>query len=217
MVKLSLRQAVTEVAERDPVVADLVVRHGPPRLRGRTSGLTRFATLAQSIVYQQLAGNAARAIHDRFVLALDGEVVPERILASSPDLLRSCGLSGAKAAALRDLAEKVVSGQVSLARIGRLPDEDVISQLVQIRGIGRWTAEMFLLFTLGRLDVWPVGDYGVRAGYASAWKMAEMPSPRELGDLGEPFRPYRSLVAWYCWRAADERKQKNGPAAPAGR
>jgi DNA-3-methyladenine glycosylase II len=102
-----------------------------------------------------------------------------------------------------DLAQKVISGQVSLDRIGRLSDEEVVEHLVQVRGIGRWTAEMFLLGTLGRLDVWPTGDYGVRAGFASAWGLPEIPAPADLVEFGEPFRPYRSVVAWYCWRVAD--------------
>ena len=127
-------------------------------------------------------------------------------------LLLSCGLSRAKAAAIVDLAEKVSTGEVNLDRIGRLSDEAVIEQLVQVRGIGRWTAEMFLLATLGRLDVWPTGDYGVRVGFAFGWHLSEVPSPKELEVLGEPYRPYRSLVAWYCWRAAEDRA---GAAAPA--
>jgi 3-methyladenine DNA glycosylase/8-oxoguanine DNA glycosylase len=97
----------------------------------------------------------------------------------------------------------VADGQVALERIGRLGDEDIIEHLIQVRGIGRWTAEMFLLGTLGRLDVWPVGDYGVRVGFASAWNLSEVPPPAYLQELGEAFRPYRSVVAWYCWRVVD--------------
>jgi 3-methyladenine DNA glycosylase/8-oxoguanine DNA glycosylase len=118
--------------------------------------------------------------------------------------LRACGLSGAKTASLLDLADKVASGEVALERLGRLPDEDVVAHLTVVRGIGPWTAQMFLMTALSRLDVWPTGDYGVRAGYARAWGMDALPDPKDLHGLGEPFRPYRSLVAWYCWRAADE-------------
>jgi 3-methyladenine DNA glycosylase/8-oxoguanine DNA glycosylase len=159
--------------------------------------------LARAICYQQLAGRAAATIHGRFVTAVGGEVTPAHVLAAPPDALRGAGLSAAKAAAIKDLAEKVAGGEVALDRIGRLSDEDVIAHLIQVRGIGRWTAEMFLLGTLGRLDVWPVGDYGVRAGFAAAWGLAEIPSPDALTGHGEPFRPYRSIVAWYCWRVAD--------------
>jgi len=146
----------------------------------------------------------AGAIHGRFVDTLDGDVCPERVLATPEADLRSCGLSGAKTASILDLAAKVVAGEVVLDRIGRLSDEEVVAHLTVVRGVGPWTAQMFLMSTLGRLDVWPVGDYGVRAGFARAWDLAAVPSPKELDARGEPFRPYRSLVAWYCWRAADE-------------
>ena len=135
--------------------------------------------------------------------AVGGVVTPEAVLATPTELLRGAGLSTNKAVAITDLARKVADGRVSLERIGRLGDEDVIEHLIQVRGIGRWTAEMFLLGTLGRLDVWPVGDYGVRAGFAAAWSLPEIPAPAVLLDLGDRFRPYRSVVAWYCWRVVD--------------
>jgi 3-methyladenine DNA glycosylase/8-oxoguanine DNA glycosylase len=169
----------------------------------------RFESLAEAIVYQQLAGRAAATIHGRFVLALGGVVTPESVLSASDEVLAACGLSRAKAASIRDLADHVASGRLALDRMGRLPDQDVVDQLTQVRGIGPWTAQMFLLGTLGRLDVWPTGDYGVRAGFGRAWGLPGIPTPQELEALGEPFRPYRSLVAWYCWRVADER---SGPA-----
>jgi 3-methyladenine DNA glycosylase/8-oxoguanine DNA glycosylase len=165
----------------------------------------RFESLAEAIVYQQLAGRAAATIHGRFVLALGGVVTPESVLSASDEVLAACGLSRAKAASIRDLADHVASGRLVLDRMGRLPDQDVVDQLTQVRGIGPWTAQMFLLGTLGRLDVWPTGDYGVRAGFGRAWGLPGIPTPQELEALGEPFRPYRSLVAWYCWRVADER------------
>jgi DNA-3-methyladenine glycosylase II len=129
-------------------------------------------------------------------------VTPEAIEAAAPAALRKAGLSGNKEASLRDLAAKVLDGTVVLdpRGLGRLSDEEVIERLSTVRGIGRWTAEMFLLFQLRRLDVWPTGDLGVRRGYGLAWGIP-MPSPKELEVLGEPFRPYRSVVAWYCWRA----------------
>jgi DNA-3-methyladenine glycosylase II len=126
------------------------------------------------------------------------------VRAASAELLASCGLSRAKAASIRDLAEQVESGRIDLARVGRLSDEEVVDHLTQVRGIGPWTAQMFLLGTLGRLDVWPTGDYGVRAGFGRAWGLGAIPTPAELSTLGEPFRPFRSLVAWYCWRSMDD-------------
>jgi 3-methyladenine DNA glycosylase/8-oxoguanine DNA glycosylase len=200
----ALHEASAELGGRDPVLASLIERHGPPPRRRRVPGRERFASLAQTIVYQQLAGKAAASIHGRLVVGLGGVVTPEAVLAATPETLASCGLSRAKAASIRDLAQQVVAGSVQLDRIGRLPDDEVVDHLTRVRGIGPWTAQMFLIGALGRLDVWPVGDYGVRAGFARAWGLDAVPSPKELGDLGEPFRPYRSLVAWYCWRAVDD-------------
>jgi DNA-3-methyladenine glycosylase II len=197
--------ALSWLGQRDPALAALIERHGVAPLRPRVPSAERFDALARAILFQQLAGKAATAIHARFVTALDGTVTAESVLAADSDLLTSCGLSRAKAAAIVDLAEHVVSGQVSLDRIGRLSDEVVIEQLVQVRGIGRWTGEMFLLGTLGRPDVWPIGDFGVRVGYAAGWQLPDVPSAKQLDVLGEQYRPYRSLVAWYCWRAADDR------------
>jgi len=200
-----LSEAVTVLAGSDPVLAGLIERHGPPPARRRVPVDRRFGDLARNIVYQQLAGRAAASIHGRFVDALDGDVCADRVLATPEPVLRGCGLSGSKASFILDLADKVASREVALERIGRLSDADVVSHLTMVRGVGPWTAQMFLMSTLSRLDVWPVGDYGVRAGFARAWGLDDVPAPKELDVLGEPFRPYRSLVAWYCWRAADER------------
>ena len=190
-------------AALDPVMAGLAERHGPPRLGARRTGVTRFEQLAEAICYQQLAGKAAAAIWARVRALADGAFTPEAVLALGPDALRSAGLSGAKAASLLDLAAKAADGTVRLDRIGRLPDDEVVAHLTVVRGIGRWTAEMFCVFTLARLDVWPVGDYGVRAGWARAYGLPELPSPKALEAEGERFRPYRTLAAWYCWRALE--------------
>ena len=167
-------------------------------------GSPHFAALAESILYQQLAGAAAAAIHRRFVALFDDDFSPDAVLALPTRRLRAVGLSRAKIAAIRDLAAKVVEGTVRLRRIGRLPDEDIITSLSVVRGIGQWTAEMFLIFQLRRLDVWPVGDYGVRTGYMLAYGLPALPTPKELQALGERFRPYRTIAAWYCWRAVQE-------------
>jgi 3-methyladenine DNA glycosylase/8-oxoguanine DNA glycosylase len=201
----SLREATAHLASLDPVLAALIDRHGRPPARRPVPADRRFESLAEMIVFQQLAGRAAATIHGRLVEALGGEVTPAAVRSASDELLASCGLSRAKAASIRDLADQVSDGRISLERIGRLPDEAIVDHLTQVRGIGPWTAQMFLLATLGRLDVWPTGDYGVRAGFGRAWQLGGTPSAEELVALGEPFRPYRSLVAWYCWRVADER------------
>ncbi len=155
------------------------------------------------ICYQQLAGRAATAIHSRFEALFDRAPTPHAVLAMPIETLRTAGLSNAKATSIRDLAEKVEAGAVKLDRMGRLGDEEVVRELVLVRGIGEWTAHMFLMFQLGRLDVWPVLDFGVRAGYARLYDLAEPLSVRDLVPEGERFRPYRSIAAWYCWRAVD--------------
>ena len=175
---------------------------GPPRFRKPLD--SHFAALVRSVTYQQLAGAAAAAIHGRLVAALGGDVTPEGMLALSSDALRAAGLSANKAASLRDLSAKVLDGTVVLDPRGlsRESDEEVITRLSSVRGIGRWSAEMFLMFQLRRLDVWPTGDLGVRRGFGVAWGIP-MPTPRQLEPLGDPFRPYRSVAAWYCWRASE--------------
>jgi len=192
--------AARALAERDAVMARLVADFGVPRLRPRHD--THFEALVRSIVYQQLAGAAAAAIHGRLVDALDGRVEPPRVLAASDATLRAAGLSANKAASIRDLAAKTLDGTVVLDPRGlaRESDEEVITRLTAVRGIGPWTAEMFLLFQLRRMDVWPTGDLGVRRGYGLAYGVP-MPTPKALEGYGDAFRPYRSVAAWYCWRA----------------
>src|SRR6516162_5155866 len=194
--------AAAILAERDPVIRRLVAEAGPPRLSRTTE--THFGTLVRAIVYQQLAGAAAAAIHGRLIAAMDGEATPERLLSLSDSALRSAGLSARKAESLRDLAAKVIDGTVVLdpSRLRAESDAEVIARLSSVRGIGTWTAQMFLLFQLRRLDVWPTGDLGVRKGYGLAWGIPT-PTAKELDPLGDPYRPYRSVVAWYCWRAAE--------------
>jgi DNA-3-methyladenine glycosylase II len=198
----SYQAAAAILAERDPVLRRLAAEAGPARVRPPAE--THFAALVRAIVYQQLAGAAAAAIHGRLIAALGGEVAPERLLPLPDATLRSAGLSGNKTASLRDLAAKVLDGTVVLdpPRLRAEGDAEVIARLSAVRGIGRWTAEMFLMFQLRRLDVWPTGDFGVRKGYGLAWGIP-MPAAKQLEPLGEPYRPYRSVVAWYCWRAAE--------------
>lgn len=195
--------AARQLARNDPVLARLVKEAGPCTLRPRRGGLDHFGALARSIVYQQLAGNAAASIHGRLLKALGSPLRPAAVLAADPLQLRAAGMSGSKAAALTSLSSAVLDGTVPVHRLGRLSDDAVVERLSQVRGIGRWTAEMFLMFQLGRPDVWPVTDYGVRNGYRLAWTLDELPAPRILEELGEQFRPYRSVAAWYCWRAVD--------------
>jgi DNA-3-methyladenine glycosylase II len=199
---VSYAEAAAILAARDPVLAALIAAAGPMRVSRRTG--SHFAGLVEAIVYQQLAGAAATAIHGRLVAALDENVEPEALLALSDETLRAVGLSANKVRSLRDLAAKVLDGTVVLSPRGlaRRPDDEIVARLSTVRGIGPWTAHMFLIFRLRRLDVWPVGDFGVRQGYGLAWNVP-MPTPRELEPLGDPYRPYRTVVAWYCWRAVE--------------
>src|SRR5437870_10126158 len=196
---LDVTAAVAAIGAADPSMGAFIQRAGP--YEPRPGSEDPFAALARAIMYQQLAGRAAAAIHARFVQAIGGEVTPQAVLSTSPEALRSAGLSGNKAAAIVDLATKVADGTVPLTELHELDDEDIIARLSSVRGIGRWTAEMFLLFELQRPDVWPVDDFGVRNGWTLIHTLPTMIKPKELLQEGERFRPYRSLAAWYCWRA----------------
>jgi DNA-3-methyladenine glycosylase II len=199
--KAELIKGTRLVARKDPAMARLVKMAGPLELRDPLPD--SFAALVRSIMYQQLAGAAASTIHGRFLKLFSDGLSPAAVLALPEGAMRSAGLSGSKAAAVADLALKVTDGTVPLHDVDSLTDDDLVARLIQVRGIGRWTAEMFLMFQLGRLDVWPVDDYGVRKGWALAHKLKEPPSPRALQAEGDRFRPYRSIAALYCWRAVD--------------
>lgn len=197
------------IAAADPNLAEFIERAGPYAPRpGEGDAL---ASLARAIVFQQLATGAAAAIHRRFVAAIGGAVTAGAILATEPDALRGAGLSGAKTASLVDLATKTRDGTVPLAGIEQLGDEEIVGRLTMVRGIGRWTAEMFLLFELRRPDVWPVDDLGVRHGWSLIHGLPETITARALLAEGERFRPHRSAVALYCWHAVHvERGQVPG-------
>jgi DNA-3-methyladenine glycosylase II len=182
-------------------MAKLIKSVGPVQLRDPSDD--PFAALVRSIMYQQLAGAAATAIHARFLKLFADGLSPAAVLALADGAMRSAGVSGAKAAAISDLARQVADGTVPLEDVDALSDDELVARLVQVRGIGRWTAEMFLLFQLRRLDVWPVEDFGVRKGWSTTHRLEEPITPRALQAEGERFRPYRSIAAWYCWRAVD--------------
>ena len=210
MPRTSFAAAAAEIARRDKVMAGLMKRTGAFRLPRPSAD--HFAALAESILYQQLAGAAAAAIHGRFVALFNGNLSPKAILALRPARLRAVGLSGNKTASIRDLARKVANGTIPLDRISALSDEEIVAQLSVVRGIGRWTAEMFLIFQLRRLDVWPVSDYGVRKGYSLAYGLRDLLTPKELQGEGERFRPYRTVAAWYCWQAVHEARRAGNNA-----
>ena len=200
MARTSLATAIKEVAARDPVLANLVDLAGPISYRPRSAD-GHFAALARSIVFQQLAGRSANAILGRVITAAGGTLTPQALAEVTDEELRAAGLSRNKLASLRDLTAKVLGGAVDLDGLANRGDEEIIAILSTVRGIGRWSAEMFLMFELRRLDVWPVEDFGVRQGYGLAWGIDPAPTPKQLLPLGDRFRPYRSVVARYCWAA----------------
>jgi DNA-3-methyladenine glycosylase II len=209
MPAVSFQTAINDVAARDASLAEAVGRLGLLEYTPRDPD-GPFGALVRAIVYQQLAGPAARAIYGRVRAAVGPTLTPETLGATSDTALREAGLSANKLASLRDLAAKIIDGTVVLTRSSARSDEEMIDRLTAVRGIGRWTAEMYMLFQLRRLDVWPVDDLGVRQGYALIWGLDAAPRPKELEELGERFRPYRSIVARYCWAAVNEQK---APAA----
>jgi DNA-3-methyladenine glycosylase II len=196
-----VEKAVRHLRRRDPVMRDVIRRVGPFTLKLERN---RFRMLVRSIVSQQISTKAARSIRQR----LEGLVAPRRItaeaLAGQPfERLRSAGLSTQKASYIHDLAEKVLTGQVRLSRVGRLPDEDVIAELVQVKGIGRWTAQMFLIFCLGRLDVFPHDDLGIRSALRNLYGLGDLPDKTTSHRIAEPWRPFATIASWYCWRSGD--------------
>lgn len=199
----SLEASYAHLSNADPILGDLIERFGPHRPRPRSDP---YAALLRAILFQQLAGAAASAIQRRFFALYGREEhtpTPQEVLASSDDTLRSAGISRQKAGYLRDLALHVVEGRLNFAELAALPDEAVIQHLVTIKGIGEWTAHMFLMFQLGRPDVLPTGDLGVRKGMRLAYNLPQLPSPQEARAIGEPWAPYRSVGSLYMWRIAE--------------
>jgi len=194
-------KARRHIARRDTVMRGIVKACGPLELR---LGGTPYQSLMRALLYQQLAGAAAAAIERRF-LALYGDRAPEpaELLATKPEDLRAAGLSRQKSSYLYSLAEHFGEGHLTNRRVLRLDDEKVIEEVTAIKGIGRWTADMLLLFCLGRPDVLPVGDFGVRKAMMLAYGLKEMPDPKTMERIGEPWRPYRSAASWYLWRSLD--------------
>jgi 3-methyladenine DNA glycosylase/8-oxoguanine DNA glycosylase len=209
--------AVEHLRAADPVLARIIDEIGPFRMRLRPAQSV-FAALAEAIVYQQLNGKAAAAIFAR-VCGLFSRERPTaaRLLRISEERLRGAGLSGSKLLSLRDLAQKAEDGALpTLGEIHSMADETIVERLSEVRGIGRWTAEMLLMFRLGRPDVLPVDDYGVRKGFAIAFDKSELPSPKELAAYGVRWKPYRTVASWYLWRVVERAAaRKVIPLGPA--
>jgi len=195
------KQLLKHFRKADPVIAGLIRSLGPFEPKQRRG---RFQVLVGSIISQQISTSAARAIRGRLDERLSpGTITAAKLASLSVDELRAIGISRQKAEYLLDLATHVLSGKISLRRLGNMPDEAVIEELVQVRGIGVWTAQMFLMFSLNRLDVFPFDDLGIRNAIRNLYKLDEMPSKAEGRAISEPWKPYRSVASWYCWRSLD--------------
>jgi len=195
-----MRKAVNHLKKCDPVLRAIIERVGPCRME---HGPAEFHSLAEAIVYQQLNGKAAVTIFNRFA-ALAGEpLTPEGILKLTDEQLRSVGLSKQKSAYLKDLAAKTAAGQLDFARLPELSDEEVIQHLTQVKGIGVWTAHMFLMFSLRRPNVLPTGDYGVQMAVKKYYKKRKLPKPKDMEKIARAWEPYRSVACWYMWRSLD--------------
>jgi DNA-3-methyladenine glycosylase II len=195
-----MRKAIHHLKKSDPVLRGIIERVGPCRME---YGPPEFHSLAEAIVYQQLNGKAAVTIFKRFA-ALAGEpLTPEGILKLTDEQLRSVGLSKQKSAYLKDLAAKTAARLLDFSRLPDMPDDEVIKHLTQVKGIGIWTAQMFLMFTLKRPDVLPTGDYGVQAAIKKHYRKRQLPKPHVMEKIARPWSPYRSVACWYLWRSLD--------------
>jgi DNA-3-methyladenine glycosylase II len=203
-------EAVSVIARADRRLAGVIERAGPYTHRPQKLQ-SPFHALLRAIVFQQLAGKAAATIHGRVVDLFPGKrgLTAAALVAMPEQKLRGAGLSQNKMLAVKDLAAKTLDGTVpTLAKLQRMSDQEIVERLTEVRGIGTWTVEMLLMFRLGRPDVLPVSDYGVRQGFMHVYRKKELPTPKELLAHGERWRPYRSVASWYMWRAADLQKEK---------
>jgi DNA-3-methyladenine glycosylase II len=192
--------ALAHLRSADPVLAAIIARVGEYAMQYHEP---TFRALVRSIVFQQLHGKAARAIFDRLQQKAGGEVTPESILKLRPAQMRALGLSKQKLTYIRDLAQKTRDGKVEFEKFPRMSDEEVISELTQVKGIGEWTAHMFLMFALRRPNILPTGDYGVRSAMRKAYGMKVMPKPRTMQRIAKCWHPYCSVASWYMWRSLD--------------
>ena len=195
-----MRKAINHLKKSDPVLAAIIERIGPFRMQ---YGDPTFHTLAESILYQQLNGKAAETIFNRFTAVAGDPLTPQGILKLSDAQMRAVGLSRQKTAYLRDLSEKTKAGLLEFERMTDLSEEEVITHLTQVKGVGVWTAHMFLMFTLRRPDIMPTGDYGVQAAIKKHYKKRKWPKPAVMLKIAKPWVPYRSIASWYLWRSLD--------------
>lgn len=197
-----MRRAIRHLKTNDPVLAGIIERVGTYKPE---YGEPTFESLAESIVYQQLHGKAAATIYGHFEAAAGGKVTPESVLALSEEKMRACGLSKQKLSYIRDLAAKTLSGDVVFEQLPDMSDDDVIEHLTRVKGIGMWSAQMFLMFALRRPNVMPTGDYGIKAAIMKAYRKRKMPTPKDMLKLARKWEPYCSIACYYLWRSLDSK------------
>ncbi len=196
-----MQKAILALREADPVLGELIDRVGPYRIHYLEPN---FQALVKSIVYQQLSGKVAARIFSRLLEAGGGtRLTPRAALNITPRQMREAGLSRQKISYIRDIARRVESGELDFAAFGQLPDDEVTRSLTSLKGVGVWTVHMFLIFALRRKDVLPIGDLGIRAAVRAAYHLPELPTPRQVEELGSKWRPYRTVASWYLWRSVE--------------
>jgi DNA-3-methyladenine glycosylase II len=195
-----MRKAINHLKNSDPVMRGIIKRVGPCRME---FGEPVFHSLAEAIVYQQLNGKAAVTIFKRFTALAGDPVIPEGIVKLTDEQMRSVGLSKQKSSYLRDMAERAIRGELNFTRLPKMTDEEVIKHLTQVKGVGVWTAQMFLMFTLKRPNVLPTGDFGVQMAIKKHYNKRKLPKPVQMEKIAKPWEPYRSIACWYLWRSLD--------------
>lgn len=200
---VDLTKVAREISRKDKTLGAFIKKTGPCTLGGPLHE-SHYESIVFAVIAQQLSTKAADTITARLLDLVGRPLMPNKVLKFSDDQLRSVGLSAAKARTIREFSQAVKSGELDLADLENHPDDFVLAELTKLWGIGRWTAEMAMIFRLGRLDVWPVGDLAVRKGFARIFSLEAVPTEKEIEQLADHLRPYRSVVAWYCWRATDE-------------
>lgn len=204
MDQLTITKALRHL-KKDARLKPLIVRYPKPEFNRGQKGLNPFHALIRAIIFQQLSGKAARTILNRFLTIYDNKFpTPVALKSTTLSALRTAGISGQKAGYLNDLAQKFIDGTIQSKKLSTMSDEDIRAHVIAVKGVGPWTADMFLMFTLGRPDVLPTGDLGIQKGMQKLFKLRSLPTPEKMQKLAEAWRPYRTVACWYLWRLADE-------------
>ena len=201
----AMRKAVADLSLRDRRLAAIIAAHPLCTVGRNPKPISHFEALVESVISQQLAVKAAETIHGRVVKLAGGKISPRKVLQISETAMREAGVSGAKFKTIQGLADAADSKRIAINKLHEIEsDQEIFEQLTSLWGIGPWTVDMFMMFQLGRLDIWPTGDLGVRRGYEKIYKLKEEIAPKDLERKGDKFKPYRSIVAWYCWRSLEK-------------